>query len=114
MREKPAIVITQYEDIISYECNYQSKFVKVLIGIGSANSVGDFVPFDNQNYQYNIIDNENFDALMAANGSKPMGVFRKEDLWPFVDIYRQKIAEEEALLVNKGTVALNAKLKNTI
>lgn len=33
---------------------------------------------------------------MAATDTKPAGVFRKEDLWKFVDIGRQNYIEERA------------------
>lgn len=94
MREKQILNITPYEDIISYECNYPGKFVKVLIGSGTLNAEGIFVPYENQNYEYIMIDFDNYDILMAAKGTKPANVFRKEDLWPFVDSHRAKLEQK--------------------
>jgi len=101
MRVKPNIEVVPYEDIISYECNYPGKFVKVLVGTGTTNSEGEFVPNSNQNYEYIIIENDNFQELMSAKGTKPQNVFRKEDLWVHVDIGRQKAKEEHEAYINR-------------
>lgn len=115
MREIPQVVITNYEDIISYECNFQSRFVKVLVGSGTLSAEGIFTPYENQNYQYYIIDGQEYENLMSATDSKPSGVFRKDDLWPFIDTYRQKIYQEEQVRVaNMEAEILNVKSKNTI
>lgn len=115
MREIPQIVITNYEDIISYECNFQSKFVKVLIGVGTLSADGLFIPYENQNYQYHIINDQEYDDLMAAKDTKPLGVFRKDDLWPFIDTSRQKVYEEQqSRIPNMEVGILNVKSKNII
>lgn len=94
MRQKQILNLTPYEDIVSYECNYPGKFVKVLIAVGTINAEGIFVPYDNQNYEYILIDNDNFDNLMAETHTKPIGVFRKDDLWKFVDEHRVKLEQK--------------------
>ena len=97
MREK-IVTPTNFEDIISYECNYPGKFVKILIGSGTKDSTtGNFIPAPEQGYEYIVLQNEDFDNLMKASGEKPAGVFRKEDLWPYVD-YLRPIIEAERLL----------------
>ena len=94
MREK-IVTATNFEDIISYECNYPGKFVKILIGSGTKDSTtGNFIPAPEQVYEYIVLQNEDFDNLMKASGEKPAGVFRKEDLWPYVDYLRPIIASE--------------------
>lgn len=95
MRQKQT-VISRMEDIISYECNYASKFVRILVGEGVEDVNGNFVPRQEQNYECITLYNEDFDALMAANPSKqkPQGVFRKEDLWDFVDTIRPIIVND--------------------
>ena len=49
---------------------------------------------ENQTFESYIIDGVEYDNLMSANGNKPVGVFRREDLWPSVDQQRTKIKEE--------------------
>ena len=94
MREK-IVTTTNFEDIISYECNYPGKFVKILIGSGTKDSTtGNFIPAPEQVYEYIVLQNEDFDNLMKASGGKPAGVFRKDDLWPYVDYLRPIIASE--------------------
>lgn len=83
-REKP-VISAMHEDIISYEYSKYSKIVKVLIGTGTIDSLGQFTPNPNQNYEYITLSTEDFDELMKPSGAKPEGVFRSEDLWPFVD-----------------------------
>lgn len=94
MRVKPVVQIEYYEDIISYECNYPGKFIKILVGVGTLNELGEFVPNDNQNFEPVIIDYNDFLELMAASDTKPQNVFRKDDLWVYVDRNRQKIKEQ--------------------
>ena len=86
--------LSPLEDIISYECNYPGKFIKILIGIGNDDGSGNFVPLPEQNYECITLQEQEFNQLMAAGGGKPAGVFRKEDLWPFVDTIRPIIAAE--------------------
>lgn len=94
MRIKPVNIAVPYEDIVSYECNYPGKFVKVLVGTGTLNESGEFIPDANQNYEPIIIDFLNYEELMAGTESKPANVFRKEDLWLYVDKDRFKKEEE--------------------
>lgn len=94
MRAKPIIEVIPYEDIISYECNFPGKFVKILVGNGTLDSNGEFTPDPDQNYEYTIIDYQDFEDLMSASESKPKNVFRKDDLWIYVDKGRQKRKEE--------------------
>lgn len=94
MRAKPIIEVIPYEDIISYECNFPGKFVKILVGTGTLDSNGEFTPDPDQNYEYIIIDYQDFEDLMSASESKPKNVFRKDDLWVYVDKGRHKRKEE--------------------
>lgn len=97
---------TVIEDIVLVEHNYNG-LVKVLVGRGS--SVDNiFQVFPNQNLElYNITDDPGanigeqvirpakmyYTELMSPNPvwapNKPAGVFRKDDLWHFVDLLRQ-------------------------
>jgi len=104
MRIKQVEIVVPYEDIISYECNYPGKFIKILVGSGSLNSAGEFVPTENQNYEPIIVDYDNFQELMAATDTKPQNVFRKEDLWPYVDRHRQKAKEEYDKFITKESL----------
>lgn len=104
MRVKPVVQVEYYEDIISYECNYPGKFVKILVGTGTFSSDGEFVPNSNQNYEPIIVDYDNFQELMSATDTKPQNVFRKEDLWVYVDRDRQKIKEEYDKCIAKESV----------
>lgn len=83
------------EDIISYECNYPGKFIRVLIGIGNDDGLGNFVVLPEQNYEVITLYEKEFDELMAPVGNKPANVFRKEDLWTFIDTLRPVIAQEK-------------------
>ena len=96
MRQKQ-VTLAPLEDIISYECNYPGKFIKILIGSGSDDGNGNFIPLPEQNYECITLQEQEFDQLMAAGGGKPAGVFRKEDLWPFVDSLRPIIAQDKLL-----------------
>ncbi len=90
MRIKPTSNAIPYEDIVSYECNYPGRFVKVLVGSGTLNASGEFSPDDNQNYEPITVDFSDYDELMSIKDTKPANVFRKEDLWPYVDKHRAK------------------------
>ncbi len=94
MRIKPVNIAVPYEDIVSYECNYPGKFVKVLVGTGTLNESGEFTPDSNQNYEPIIIDFLDYEELMAETENKPANVFRKEDLWTYVDKDRLRKTEE--------------------
>ena len=92
------LIIDQDEDIVAYEHHLPGRFVRVLVGFGTAMADGSFVASENQNYENFIIQDTAYDALMAATDKKPAGVFRKDDLWQFVDVGRQKImAERQAI-----------------
>jgi len=97
------------EDIVSFE--YQvDRFVRVLVGKGTVVE-GKFQPFPNQTYEaFTILDTPgqtnsmtgevikeaqlDYQELMSNNPTwapnKPGGVFRKEDLWHFVDLIRSR------------------------
>lgn len=92
-----SIVLADKEDIISYECNFSSKIINILVGIGNIDSEGNFIVQPSQTYKHYSITGDEYDNLMAANESKPANVFRKEDLWSPIDIknaeLEQKLAE---------------------
>lgn len=100
---------TVAEDIVSFE-HYIGSWVKVLVAKGAIEN-GSFIPFPNQTYEVvNILDvpgitqsmtdvivrepQLDYQDLMSANPTwapqKPEGVFRKEDLWHFVDLIRSR------------------------
>lgn len=85
-----SVPVADNEDIISYECNFPSKIVRVLVGVGTIEN-GRFVPVPEQIYRSYIISDSDFDTLLAANIDKPANVFRPIDLWPFIDA---KVSEE--------------------
>lgn len=91
-------ILDNYEDIVSYEHHIAGRFVRVLVGFGTALPDGGFLVAESQNYDNFIIQGDAYEDLMAAKGKKPAGVFRKDDLWQFVDVGRQKImAERQAI-----------------
>lgn len=100
---------TVVEDIVSFE-HHIGSWVRVLIGKGTVQD-NLFIPNPNQVYEVvNILDKPgitqsmtdtvikepqlDYQELMSANPSwapnKPGGVFRKEDLWHFVDLIRTR------------------------
>lgn len=98
MARKREVIVDQDEDIVSYEHNLVGKFVRVLLGFGLAMPDGSFAAAEGQNYENYIIQGAAYESLMAATDSKPLGVFRKEDLWTYVDIGRAGfLAERETM-----------------
>ena len=98
-RERTVILDTD-EDIVSYEHHLPGKFVRVLVGFGKAMPDGSFVPSENQNYENYIIQTPAYEDLMAATDTKPAGVFRKDDLWKYIDIGRDKIISERQAIAD--------------
>lgn len=99
------LIVDQEEDIVAYEHHLPGRFVRVLVGFGMVMADGSFVVSENQNYENFIIQDVAYDALMAATDKKPAGVFRKEDLWQFVDIGRQNLINERARRVEEISAA---------
>lgn len=95
MARQLKIVLADNEDIVAYECNLISRRVRVFVGIGSLDKEGNFTIQADQTFQIYDISGDDFDELMAAQGQKPAGTFRKEDLWAPVDIKRQRILDEK-------------------
>ncbi len=110
MREIAVPQQTMLEDIISFEHNQVNSFVKVLVGKGQTVN-GKFEPFPSQSYEAITIINVpgltnsmtgevvkqehmDYDELLSEHPAwaptKPAGVFRKEDLWHFVDLIRAR------------------------
>lgn len=85
------------EDIIEYTYN-SGGVVRCLVGHGETNAEGRFIPTPSQNYEVYEITSQAFDKLMAANPlkGKPAGVFRKDDLWSFVDSIRDQVLNQSA------------------
>lgn len=108
MARKREVLIDEDEDIVYYEHSITGKFVRVMVGIGTKMADGSFVAADNQNFENVIIEGQNYDNLMSANGNKPLGVFRKDDLWDFVDIGRAKFLTERSQLKEKIELELLA------
>lgn len=91
-----AKVVADKEDIISYECNFASKVINILVGIGSTDLNGNFIVAPSQTYRSYTIIGSDFDDLMASTSTKPANVFRKDDLWEPID----KINAEKTLAKN--------------
>ena len=89
-----SIVLADKEDIISYECNFASKIINVLVGVGNIDSEGNFIVQPSQTYKHYSITGNEYDTLMAANEAKPANVFRKEDLWNPIDIKNAELSEK--------------------
>ena len=92
---KREVIVDQDEDIVAYEHHIPGKFVRVFVGFGTALPDGSFIAAENQNYEGVIIQGDEYENLMAATETKPAGVFRREDLWQFVDLGRAKVLEEQ-------------------
>lgn len=88
------VIVEDEEDIVCFEHHLAGSFVRVLIGFGATKADGSFAVAENQNYEGYVIQGKEYDSLMAATDTKPAGVFRKEDLWPFVDRGRQAVLAE--------------------
>ncbi|OHE77798.1 MAG: hypothetical protein A3F67_08140 [Verrucomicrobia bacterium RIFCSPHIGHO2_12_FULL_41_10] len=91
MSRKINVSIATDEDIISYMHHLPCKLVQVQITNGNTVN-GMFTYAPNQTYETVNIQGDLYDRLLAAKGSKPIGVFRKEDLWEYIDIIRTKNA----------------------
>jgi len=85
------LVIDSDEDIISYEHHIKDKFIRILIGFGVSDGAGNFAPTENQNYEQVIIAGLEYDQFMAGDKDRPANQFRKDDLWPQVDLMRNKV-----------------------
>lgn len=106
MARKREVILDQDEDIAAYEHHLQGKFIRVFVGFG-VNTPDGFQFSEGQNYEQITIQTEAYDNLLAATDTKPAGVFRKEDLWPIVDIARQNVLTER----EKAAKASNKSLK---
>lgn len=90
MSRKRAVIVDQDEDIISYEHNLNSGFVRVMVGIGTTQPDGSFVAASNQTYETIMIQDADYIDLMTSKGDKPANNFRRTDLWQYVDSKRAK------------------------
>lgn len=90
MGRKRQVIVDQDEDIISYEHNLASGFVRVLVGIGTTLSDGNFMAAENQVYETIMIQSSDYDSLMTGKGDKPAKTFRRSDLWEYVDLIRAR------------------------
>ena len=98
MARKRQVIIDEDEDIISYEHNLMGEFVQVSLGIVSLVD-GKFIVAENQNFEVLMISGDDYQSLLAAAPGKPAGVFRKEDLWPYIDSERSKVtAKRESII----------------
>lgn len=97
---KREIILDQDEDIVAYEHNLSGGFVRALVGFGTKMPDGSFMPSDGQNYENIIIQGQDYVDLMAETETKPANVFRREDLWVYVDIARTNfLAERERIRI---------------
>lgn len=90
MGRKRTVIVDGDEDIVSYEHNIASGFVRALVGVGTTNADGSFTVADSQTFENIIIQDDDYTNLMTAKGSKPAKSFRKDDLWDFIDIIRAR------------------------
>lgn len=97
------------ESIISYEHHIDSKFIRIYVGTGETLEDGTFRPIPSQIYESTTIEGENYDILLAATNNKPQGVFRPDDLWQFIDVYR---AKELARVENAKLIAIENSKKS--
>lgn len=102
MSRKREVILDQDEDIVAYEHHLPGRMVRVMVGFGTIMPDGEFKAAEEQNYENFIIQGVGYDNLMAATETKPAGVFRKEDLWQFVDLGRANVvAEREKIMQEK-------------
>lgn len=88
-------LIADDEDIVLIEHNLSTEVIRVGVGFGITMN-GKFQPIADQNYEVCIIQGNEYMQLMATTDTKPEGVFRPADLWPFIDQARlNTIAERE-------------------
>lgn len=89
MRKKAKVKIGSKEDIVAIEHYYAGRFVRARIAHGEIDpkDPDHFIMTENQTVEDVMINQENYEELMKANPktNKPKGVFRKDDLWPFID-----------------------------
>lgn len=80
------VAVGSKEEIIEYTHNLGG-IVRCLVGHGEEDENGNFIPTPSQNYEVYELTDVAYQELMAANAEtkKPAGVFRKEDLWGFID-----------------------------
>lgn len=103
MGRKREVILDSDEDIVSYEHHISGKFVRLLIGYGLSNEDGSFTPSEGQNFESVVIQGLDYETLLAETDTKPAGVFRKEDLWDYVDIARVNfLADREKAKKIKG------------
>lgn len=99
MPRKREIIIDQDEDIVYYEHHLVGMFVRAAVGFGTSMPDGTFSAAENQNYEQVIIQDQAYAELMQATDTKPAGVFRKEDLWPFIDIARNQVISQRDSMI---------------
>lgn len=91
------INIGSKEDIVEYS-HQVGIGVRCLVGHGEINEAGEFIATPSQNYELYEITGAAYEELMAANleTGKPVGVFRKDDLWSFIDGARNQLLNAPA------------------
>lgn len=107
-------IVADHEDIYAVEHHYQGNFVRVLIGPCAVTPDGTTVYLQEQNLEQYIIQDEAYAALLAATDIKPGGVFRKDDLWPFVDIGRQNVAAERQAIADAEAAKIAAQRAESV
>ncbi|MBA3756294.1 MAG: hypothetical protein H0X02_08755 [Nitrosomonas sp.] len=97
---KREVILDEDEDIVAYEHNLAGGFVRALVGYGTKMPDGSFIPSDGQNFENIIIQGPDYVDLMAETETKPANVFRRDDLWVYVDIARTNfLAEREKIRI---------------
>lgn len=96
MRQRQ-INIGSKEDIVEYT-HVVGVGVRCLVGHGEINQEGRFIPTPSQNYELYEITGPAYEVLIASDNrsGKPAGVFRKDDLWSFIDNARDQLINKSA------------------
>lgn len=87
------------EEIIEYT-HHVGGLVRCMVGHGEINETGQFIPTPAQNYEIYEITESSYAALMAADpvSGKPADVFRKDDLWPYIDAIRNAVLNQSVAI----------------
>ena len=87
------------EDIVSYECNFISKFIRILVGVGITDSLGNFIVQPEQTYNSYLITGQEYENIIAHNEAK-LDVIKKDDLWAAIDQKRLEEIEQKRATLN--------------
>ena len=89
MREIEAIENNKPVEEITEFAWYSVGVVRVAVSKGYKNAKGEFYPYPGQQPEVYQILQGDFQSLMSKKGKKPKDVFRKDDLWEYIDKIRK-------------------------